>query len=197
MAATTTPVLALPSGERAKVKNLFAIGALLAGVGVLMAVGGLVAAWVNVGHFAKPWPPEGVQIRNYDGTLLSITMLMSAVTVEWGLWAARRELRSQATAGFVITVGLGLAFVNLLWFFGRDLGFGPGESSFAVLLFAIIGLMGVAVFVGTFAVLAVTLRVLGRQVSGTEVEMARAVGWFWQFLVLSWIVAYATVWLFT
>ena len=126
--ATTEPMLALPSAERTAPRNLFNLGVLLGGIGGLMVTAGLVAAYINLGHFTKPWPPRGVELSNYDGTMLAVTMLMSAATIEWGIAAARKEFRSQALAGFGLTIGLALAFLNLLWFFGRTLV--PGREAF-------------------------------------------------------------------
>jgi len=197
MAVTESPMLALPSADRPPARNLQNIGALVGGIGGLMLVAGFVAAWVSVGHFTKPWPPKDVDLSNYDGTMLSLTMLMSAVTVEWGIWAARKNLRSQAVAGFFISIGLGLAFLNLEWFLGRRLGFGVAASPYSVLLYSMLAVAGIAVVAGVLALVAVVARVLGGQIIGTNIEMARAVGWLWQAVVVGWIVIYATVWLFT
>ena len=191
------PMLALPSAERPRPRNLFNLGVLLAVTGGLMGVGALVAAWVNLSHFTKPWPPKGVTPNNYSGTMLALTMLMSAATVEWGVASARKDQRSQSVAGFALSIGLGLAFLNLLWFFGRRSGFGPSASPYAVVLFTMLAVIGVAVAVGIVILLAVTMRVLGQQVGPGNMEMARAAGWFWQFVVLAWIVIYSTVWLFS
>jgi heme/copper-type cytochrome/quinol oxidase subunit 3 len=179
------------------VRNLSNVGAIAAGLTVLLATAGLVVAWVNVGHFTKPWPPKGVNISNYDGTMLVLTMLMTAATVEWGIWAARRDQRTQASTALFLSCGLGLAFLNLLWFFGKGLAFGPGKTPFAAVLFSMLALIGVATVAGVGALLAVAARVVGQQVRGSDIEMARAAGWFWQFVVVSWVVIYATVWLFS
>src|SRR3954469_14463119 len=195
--ATTeaSPMLALPSAERPRIKNVANVAALAGGIGGLMITGLLAAAWVSVRHYTHPWPPDGVEISNYDGTMLVLTMLMSAVTVEWGIAAVRKDLRSQAVMGFVLSAGFGVAYVNLLWFFGRRLGVGVDSSAFAVLLYALLAVTGIAITVGVGVMIALTLRVLGHQVTAINGEMARAVGWFWQCLVLGSVVVYATVWL--
>src|SRR5436190_12155509 len=197
MAVTeASPMLALPSADRPPARNLINIGALVGGIGGLMLVAGFVAAWLNMKHLTRPFPPRGADLSNYDGTMLALTMLMSAVTVEWGIWAARRRMRSQAITAFSITIGLGLAWLNLAWFFGRRLGFGVDSSPYAVLLYSMMAVSGVAVAAGVASIIAVLARVLGGQVFGTNIEMARAAGWFWQAIVVGWIVIYATVWLF-
>ena len=195
--ATTTPepMLALPSAERRQPKNLFSVGVLLGGVGALMAVGALLAAWLNLSHFDKPWPPEDIHLSNYPGTMLSLTLLMSSVTVEWGIWSARRNLRKQAVVAWVMTIALGLAFLNLLWFFGRRLGFGVASSAFATLLYTMLAISGIAVAVAVGVAIAATARVLGHQALGADVEPARAAGWFWQAVVVAWILVYYMVWM--
>ena len=190
-------MLALPSAERPRPRNLFNLGVLLAAAGGIMGIGAFVAAWASVAQKTHPWPPKGVTVSNYSGTMLVLTMLMSAVTVEWGVYAARRGQRSQSVAGFAMSIGLGLAFLNLLWFFGRRLGFGPAASPYAVVLYSMLAVMGIAVAVGVCALIAAMVRVLGSQVGPGNTEPARAVAWFWQFLVLAWVVVYATVWLFS
>jgi len=191
------PMLALPSGERPPVRNLFSLGILLSGICGLMIMAALVAAWVNVGHFTHPWPPKGVEISNYDGTMLVLTMLMSSVTVEWGILAARRAMRSQAATAFALTIGFGVAFLNLAWFFGKRIGFGPSSSPYAVLLFSMLAVAGVAVAVGIAIIIAVLGRLLGHQVIGPNIDMARAAGWYWQATVVGWIIVYCAVWLFS
>lgn len=190
-----SPMLALPSGERAKPRNLLTVGVLIGVVGGLMGIAALIAAWVNVSHFTNPWPPKGVKIENYPGTMLSLTMLMSLVTVEWGVWAARRAQRGQAGAALGLTVGLGLAFLNLLWFFGKGLGFGPGKSPFAVLVFSMLTVAGFVAAVGILLLIGALARVLGREYEGPDVDGLRASAWFWDFVVVAWIAVYATIWL--
>ena len=70
----SSPMLALPSGERDRPRNLTTIGVLVSGIGSLMGFAALLAAYINVSHFNKPWPPGGVRIQNYTGTMLSLTI---------------------------------------------------------------------------------------------------------------------------
>ena len=191
----SSPMLALPSGERARPRNLTTVGVLVGVVGSLMGFLALLAAYVNVSHFNKPWPPKGARIQNYPGTMLTLTMLMALVTMEWAVYATRREQRGQAISALLLTIGFGLAFLNLLWYFGRRIGFGPGQSAFAVMFFALlvaagsVAVIGVALLIGAFG------RVLGRQYNGVDVDGLRATAWFWDFAVIAWVIVYATLWL--
>src|SRR3954454_7840540 len=195
MATAPEPMLALPSAERRTQPNLFNVGVVLGGVAGLMGIGLFVAAWLNMSHLDKPWPPKGVHVSNYPGTILTLTMLMASVTVEWGVYAARRHQRTQATTALVMMAAFGLAFLNLLWFFGRGLGFGVASSPFATLLYSMLAVSGIAVAVGTVVVVVATARVIGHQALGPEVEPARAAAWFWQAVAAAWIIVYYMVWI--
>ena len=187
MAAPSEPMLALPSGERPRPKNLAPVGVALAGAGAIVGFGALMAAYVNLRHFNQPWPPRGVRLVNYPATMLVITALMGVATAEWGTWAARRELRGQAAAGFGFTIGFSLAFVNMLWFFGKGLKIGAASSPFATLIYAVLALGGVLALLGAGSQAAVLARVLARMDRDLNLAAARAATLYWEFFFVSWL----------
>ena len=194
MATATEPMLALPSGERPRKANVVPVAAALGGAGILTGFGALMAAWVNVHHFNHPWPPKGVVLLNYPGTMLAITAMMAVVTAHWGVWAVKRDLRGQAGAGFGFTIGFVLAFLNLLWFFGRDLHIAAKSSPFAVLVYAILASAGIAAAVAVFAAIAAVVRIAGRQDAGATLDTARGAALFWDFVAIGWIFVTIFVW---
>ena len=96
-----------------------------------------------------------------------------------------------------MSVGLALALLNLLWYLGRQAGFGPGASPYAVAFFALIVAAGVVALIGVVGMLLVLGRTIGGQMVAARYEPVRVVAWYWHFVVVSWIAVYATVWLFT
>ncbi|HEX3425349.1 MAG TPA: cytochrome c oxidase subunit 3 [Acidimicrobiales bacterium] len=195
-----TAPLALPSGERPKPRNLLNLGVLVVVIGGVALFTTLVAAYITVGHLAKAWPPSGVYLDVYTGNMLALTAMMSAVTVEWSYYAVKHDDPAQGTWGLLITAGLGAGFVLLLWQLGSHMGFGPGSAkigAFAVLFFAMLAASGAVALAGILAVLAVVARVIGRQATASNAEMVRAVAWYWDFVVVAWLVVYAAIWLFT
>lgn len=195
-----TAPLALPSGERAKPRNLLNLGVLVVVIGGVALFTTLVAAYITVGHLAKGWPPRGVYLDVYTGNMLALTTMMSAVTVEWSYYAIKRDDPAQGTWGLLITAGLGAGFVLLLWQLGSHMGFGPGSAkigAFAVLFFAMLAASGAVALAGILALLAVVARVIGRQATSSNAEMVRAVAWYWDFVVVAWLVVYGAIWLFT
>jgi heme/copper-type cytochrome/quinol oxidase subunit 3 len=190
-------MLALPPAGRERPRNLMNIAVLLLVSGGLMLFGALIAAYAHVAQLTKPWPPAGVKIDNYFGSMLSITAIMSGVTIEWAAYAIKRGERRQAFGAFGLSILLALAFLNLLWFTGRKAGYGPGHSAFAVLFFAMLSAAGAVAIVGLAGMVVALGRTIARQTGPGRTEVVRVVAWFWDFVVVAWIAIYATVWLFT
>jgi heme/copper-type cytochrome/quinol oxidase subunit 3 len=195
-----TAPLALGSGERPRTRNLMNLGVLVIVTSGLALFSSLAAAYVSIGHVAKAWPPPGVNLDVYTGNMLAITAVMSALTVEWAYYSVKRGDPAQGTWGLLLTAGFGSGFVLLLWQLGTHLGFGPGSAKigpFAVLFYAMLAASGAVALLGIVAVLLVLGRVLGRQMNEHSNEMLRAVAWYWDFVVVAWLVVYSAVWLFT
>ncbi len=197
MAAPTTP-LALPSGVTSRPRNVLNVTVLMLVTGGLTFFATLIGAYAALAKGAPHWPRGAVSIDDYVGSMLTITALMSAVTVEWASYAVKRDDSAQTAWGLVLTAGFGLAFLDLLWFLGRSVNFGPGDAKigpFAVVFFALIVASGFVVVFGVFAVLLALGRTLGRQMTSANHEMVRVVAWYWDFVVVAWIAVYATIWL--
>lgn len=196
----TAPQLALPPAGRSRPRNLLNVTTLMVVTGGTALFGALIAAWVTLADQAATWPPKGVQLDNYVGTMLAATAIMSAITVEWAAWSLKREDQAQGVWGLALTLGFGLSFLNLLWYLGRKVGFGPGSSKvgpYAVIFFAMITAAGLVALIGIVAVLMILLRTLARHARGERREMVRAVAWYWDFVVVAWIAVWATMWLLT
>lgn len=196
-----TAPLALTSGERARPRNLLNIGVLVICTCGIALFTTLVAAYVTIGHLAsRNWPPPAVMLDVYRGNMLAITSIMSAITVEWAYYAVKRGDPAQCTWGLLMTAGFGSGFVLLLWQLGAKMGFGPGNAKigpFAVLFFAMIVASAAVALPGIVALVLTVPRVLGRQLTATNAQMVRAVAWYWDFVVVAWLVVYATIWLFS
>jgi heme/copper-type cytochrome/quinol oxidase subunit 3 len=186
MTATTAgSQLALPSAGGERPRNVLTLTALLVDAAGIMLFAALVGSLVHVRHFGGPFPPKGVKIDRYLGNIVVITMLMAAVTIEWAYNAVRRDQRRQASAALGITIGLGLAVLNLLsWGAGRA-SFGPGTSPYGTLVTALVLLLGLVVGLGIGFNTFTLFRVAGSQVSAAEPDQLRAAAWYWHFTVLA------------
>ena len=158
-----------------------------------MFFGALVAAYLHLRTATERWPPEGVRLDLYLGNLLVITMVLSAVTMQWSVVALRRDDRRQASAALGITIGLGVAFLNLLSYTADQAPFDATSHPYGLVVTALVMLLGIAVGVGVAFVTLTLLRVSGRQLSAAEPSQLRATACYWHFTVAASIAVWYTV----
>lgn len=187
------PVGALPSAGGDRPRNLLPMGVLLLGASGAMLFGTLVAAYLHLRRSSEPWPPEGVKLDLYLGNLLMITMALSAVTIEWACFAVRRDERRQASAALGTTLGLGVAFLNLLSYTADRLPFDAATHAYGLVMATMVVLLGIAVGVGVAFVTLTLLRVSGRQVTSYEPSQVRATACYWHFTVAASVAVWYTV----
>ena len=193
MAATATPMAALPAAGGTRPRNLVAIGTALACAGATTFFGALFAAFVELRSRTHPWPPKGVELDNYLGNMLVITMLLGTLTVQWAVSAVKRGERRQATAAFAIAAGLGVAFLNLLSYSMSRADLPLGRHAYAGVVGAMTGALGILVGVAVGFVLLTLLRVKGEQVTAANPDLARAAAWFWNYATAATIVVWYAV----
>ena len=188
--------LALPSGERGTTANRLNLAVLLVGCAVTMAFGAWLAAYINVRALAREWPPAEISLDNYLGVTLFITMLLSSVTAEWAPYALKRNNRRQAMVALAVTIGLGVAFLNLAWYTGSQFGFGPADNAHATLAWA--GLVASAAMVALAMgfVAAALARAAGNQAVAGRHEVVRAAAWGWQVAVVAWLIVFTGLYVF-
>lgn len=189
MSAAPT-MLGLPAGDVDRPSHALSVATLMAGVAELSLVGALVAAYLNVRGLLSPWPPEGVDLDNYLGTMLFITVWLSVITAEWAVFALKRGNRKQALNAIGITIGLGVAFVNLLWYTGTQFHFGPADHTYAVIAYAMLIAVGVIAVVGMAFLLVALARISGGQVTPRNPSVLRAAAWHWHVVVVAWSLAF-------
>lgn len=186
----STEMLALPSAERQRPRNVLNLGVLLSTAAGLMALAGLVAAYVALRSLTTPWPPENVRYDLYVGTVLAGTALLSAFAIEWGNWANGRGSRRQTVFALLLTFLLGLALLNALWFQGSVMGFGPGDHPYGAVAWSMLALAALVTVVGVALLGATTGRVLGGQITQRDHEQLRATAWYWHFVVVTMIIVW-------
>lgn len=194
MAAPATPAtLALPAAGGDRPRHVLSLATLFLAGGVLMFYAALVGAYVHLRGHVDPWPPEGTQLDQYLGNMLVVTMLLSAVTVEWGYAAVRRGVRRQASAGYGTTIGLGLAFLVLLWHTASHAGYGATTHAYGTVVAAMAVVCGILVALGVAFVALTLFRAAGSQVSAAEPGQARATAWYWHVTVVASVAVWYTV----
>ncbi|MDP8992690.1 MAG: cytochrome c oxidase subunit 3 [Actinomycetota bacterium] len=194
MASTTpAPVGALPSAEGERPRKVLPMGVLLLATSCAMVFGTLIAAYLHLRRLSDGWPPRGVRLDLYLGNMLVITMLLSAVSMEWACYALRRGERRQACAALATTLGFGVAFLNLLWYTADRARFHAASHPYGLVVTALVVLVGIAVGIGIVYATLTLLRVAGRQLSAAESDHLRATACYWHFTVAACVAVWYTV----
>lgn len=188
-----SPTLALPSAEREQPRNILTMGVLLLASSGTMLFGTLIAVYLHLRRVTGRWPPEGVNLDLYLGNMLVITMLLSAVAVEWACFALRRGERRQASAALGVTLGLGLAFLNLLSYTADRAPFDAATHAYGLVVGTMVVLIGIAVGIGVTMVTLTLLRVSGRQITAADPTQLRATACYWHFTVAACVAVWYTV----
>ena len=188
-----SPTLALPSAGGTKPRGVVTMAALFAVAAGTMLFGGLIGAYLHMRRLTDAFPPGDAEIDQYWGNLMAITMVLSSVTVEWGVLALRRGERKQAIAGFALTVGLGCAFLNLLSFAASRVEFDAVSHPYGMIVVAMAMVLGIVVGLAVALVTLTLFRAAGRQLLEPDAEMPRAAAIVWQFAVLASVAVWYTV----
>lgn len=179
--ADTTP--ALPAAGGARPRNVLSLGVLLLGTSGIMLFGALVAAYLHLRRLTGEFPPEGVKFDQYLGNTAVITMLLGAVTVEWGYHALRDGERRQALTGLGVTLALGLSVLNLLSYSAGRADFDAASHPYGLVVTALVMLVGIVIGIGVAFVTLVLFRVAAHQIRPEDREPLRVVANYWHFSV--------------
>ena len=182
--------LALPRAGRDRPTHVLNLLVLLLGGAAAMVFAGLLAAYLQLRGVAPKWPPGKTALDNYLGVTLFITALLSAVTAEWAPYAIKRGNRRHTLWALAITLGFGLAFVNLLWYLASQLGFGVADSGYATVVYASLLAIAAQALLGLVFVLVALVRTAGHQVVPGDHQLVRATSWYWQYVNVSWLVVF-------
>jgi cytochrome c oxidase subunit III len=175
-----------------------AVGVIVWLTSELMFFGGLFAAWFTLRANDYPnWPPPGEHIepgRMLFGTALLVT---SSFTIHRSLQHTSRDQRRPAIGWLAVTFCLGAVFlINevLEW---RSLDFTFSDSAFSTIFYLITGMHGAHVFMGLVLMVLVGWVAFGQ---GTRVKASptmHAVGYYWHFVDVVWIILFIVVYVLT
>ena len=193
-------MLALPSGAGSGTsaesrRTTLPLAATAAGAAALLVVGGLIAAYLALRSNVDTWPPKDVEFDNYTAVTLVVTLLLSMATIQWAASALNNEFRGHALAAFALTMVLGVAFLNGLYYLISKLPFEAGDSPYATVVYA----MTFVVFVEVLAALVCTfltfLRAAGHQLGVTNMQLMRAAAVLWHSSALAWFAVFYTIYI--
>ena len=188
-----SPALALPSAGGERPRRVLTMAVLFLSAGGAMAFAALLGAYLHLRRLASPFPPPDADIDQYWGNVAMITMLMGSVTVEWARSALDREQRKEALAAFGVTVGLGLAFLNLVSFAAGHVEFDAVTHPYGTVVAALVMLVGLVVGLSVAFVTLTLFRVAGRQLLQPGADQPRATACAWHFATIAAVAVWYTV----
>ena len=78
----------------------------------VMFFGGLFGAYFTIRSAATQWPPEGTpHLETWYAAILTATLVTSSVTMQFGVWAIRRNDQRRLLLWLLVTLVLGFGFL--------------------------------------------------------------------------------------
>lgn len=171
------------------------IGTLLFVTADAMVLGAMLAVYFAIKAGSSAWPPKGVHVGTYIPTMITITAVMSAFSVQWGVFAARRNDGRNAAMALGLTVFLGISIANLEWLTFVRSGFGFKAHTYGTLYDLLIGFHLVHLIAAMVVVLVLAFRVLAGHFTVDRHDALRAGAVFWQYSNVIWFVILAALFL--
>src|SRR4051794_1415469 len=195
--STSTDTLALTTGdavaEAPTPRGVANVATALLVAGESMIVFGLVAAYYALRAQAFKWPPLG--LGTYLPTMIALTMVMTAVTIQWAVWAIRRNDQRTCLAALGITIFFAFAILNGQWYELAHLHFDVAAHTYGTFVYVLTGFHMVNVIGGIVLLFAVLSRTVGGEFSADDHDTLTAAAIFWQFANVAGLVAYSVLFL--
>jgi cytochrome c oxidase subunit III len=186
----------LPHGESGMPTPL--VGMLLFIASEVMFFGGLFAAYFSARAAigADNWhPPPGGHLDLPLAAVLTVILVASSFTMQFGVWAIRRGDAGKLRLWTAVTLGLGVLFLAGQLYDYSQLGFGISEGPFGTVFYTLTGFHGAHVFGGAVGLTIILARTLRGQFSASNHVAVEAVSVYWHFVDVVWIAVFSTIYL--
>ena len=172
------------------------VGMLLFIASEVMFFGGLFATYFNARAAlgADGWgPPEGAHLDLPLASVLTVILVASSFTMQFGVWAIRRGDNRGLKMWTAITLALGVLFLAGQLYDYSQLGFGIADGPYGTTFYTLTGFHGAHVFGGAVGLAIVLARSLRGQFSSRNHVAVEAVSMYWHFVDVVWIGVFATI----
>lgn len=192
MAAATHALPAAPPVQRPRV---LIVGTAFASAASLMLFAGLIGMYLSrradLVSAGDSWLPEDVSIPLQQPNVMLFTLIASAITVQWAVYAITRNDRVNTYLALGLTFVFGIAFINMQSYLYTLMGFDITANQQAVFVYAITGTHLIMVVIAMIFVALMAFRALAGQESRRQHDGISAAALFWHATV----VVYAVIWL--
>lgn len=185
----TDTTAALPPAPTPRPRSQF-VATGLAVAGGSMAVAGALGLYMARRHASGPHPGhdwlDGLAVPSPQFDYALLTLAISVLTAHWAVSASRRGERGHTWLAILITLFMGLAFINMVIFSLNRMEIAAGSSEYANLALASTGLGLFLVIVGLFYLGLMALRSLGGSMGRDGTAPLGAAVFFWDFAAIAW-----------
>ena len=173
------------------------VGMLLFIASEVMFFGGLFASYFNArAVHIGPWgpPARAPELEILPGPLLiTIVLLASSFTMQFGVWAIRRGDQRAMRSWTLVTLLLGLTFLIGQIYDYSTLGFGISDGAFGTVFYTLTGFHGAHVFGGTVGLTILVARASQGQFTQRNHVAVEAISFYWHFVDVVWIALFSTL----
>jgi cytochrome c oxidase subunit 3 len=185
----------LPPAPPVQRPRVLLLGTAFATAATVMVFAGLIGAYLSrraelVGA-GDSWLPEGATIPLQQPNVMLFTLIASAITVQWAVYAVARNDRVNTYLALGLTFAFGIAFLNMQSYLYTLMEFDITANQQAVFVYAISGAHVVMVVLAMIFVALMAFRALAGQESRRQHDGVSAAALFWHASV----VVYAVIWI--
>jgi len=199
-AADLAPIV-LPTGDPAPGppgrprRGTATVGALVLATADAMVLAAMVATYLSIKAGSSAWPPVGVHVSSYTPTMITITAVMSAFSVQWAVFSIRRQDGRNAAIAMILTLFLGLAMANLEWLAFTRTHFGVKSHPYGALFYLLIGYHLVHLIAAMVLGAVLSFRTMAGHFSTDRHDPLRAGAVVWQYGNAVWFVVVTVLFL--
>jgi len=157
----------------------------------VMFFGGLFAAYFYsravVGEENWVAPNEHGSLELFLPLVLTLVLVTSSITMQFGVWAIRRGNRGALALWTAVTLILGVLFLMGQLYDYSQLGFTISDGIYGTTFYTLTGFHGAHVFGGTVGLAILLARSLQGQFSAEHHVAVEAISIYWHFVDVVWI----------
>ncbi|WP_255709595.1 heme-copper oxidase subunit III [Blastococcus sp. KM273128] len=177
--------------------NMVSVGTIIWLASELMFFAGLFAMYFTArARATEGWPPEPTELNVPYALVITLILVSSSVTCQFGVFAAEAGNVYGLRRWFTITFVMGLVFVLGQGYEYYELvhtGTTIASSTYGSVFFLTTGFHGLHVIGGLIAFVYVLIRSTMGRFTPAQATSAIVVSYYWHFVDVVWIALFATI----
>jgi cytochrome c oxidase subunit III len=165
----------------------------------VMFFGGLFGAYFTIRSAAPEWPPPDTpHLSAIYAAVLTAVLVSSSVTMQFGVWAIRKNNQRRLILWLAVSLLLGATFLAMQALEYANLieeGMTLSSGVFGSTFYTLTGFHGAHVAGGAAFILIVLLRARSGQFTARYHDTVEMASYYWHFVDVVWIGLFSTIYL--